>query len=48
METLLSDLDDEVQVAQSSVYADCDAILRMYMLTKETNPEEKTPVHLES
>lgn len=41
METLLSDLDDEVQVAQSSVYADCDAILRMYMPAKETNPEEK-------
>ena len=41
METLLSDLDDEVQVAQSSVYADCDAILRTYMPAKETNPEEK-------
>ncbi len=41
METLANDFVGEEKVAQSSIYADCDAILRMYMPGKETNPEEK-------
>lgn len=41
MEALVSDLDGDIHIAQSSVYADCDAILRMYLPAKETNPEEK-------
>lgn len=41
METLANELVGGEKVAQSSVDADCDAILRMYMPGKETNPEEK-------